>query len=218
MIPVLNDAPALARLLPALESLREQGDEIIVVDGGSTDALADVAAGTTVVRAARGRAAQMNAGAAVARGDILWFVHADTCPPDTARAALCAAVDAGACWGRYDVALDDPAWAFRMIETAMNWRSRLSGIATGDQAIFVTRQQFAAISGFAGIALMEDIEFSRRLRRVQWPACLSTRVRTSARRWRKQGIARTVALMWLLRLAYFVGVSPARLAAVYGYR
>ncbi len=217
IVPVLNEAAALPALLETLAAALAPGDEIIVADGGSDDASAALAGqrGVRVIEAARGRARQMNAGAAAAGGEVLWFVHADSRVDPSARAALGAALDGGAAWGRFDVRLDDPAWPFRLIEGLMNRRSRLTGIATGDQALFVRRALFAELGGFPDIALMEDIELSARLRRAARPACLRTPVVTSARRWRRHGIVRTVLLMWGLRLAWFCGVPADRLARLY---
>ncbi len=220
MIPVLDDAEHLARLLTMLAPWRAAGDELIVVDGGSSDDSATVAAAhaTRVLLAPRGRARQMNAGARAARGELLWFVHADAAIAAGTRAVLLAANRGSQGWGRFDIAITDPATPFRVIETLMNLRSRLSGIATGDQALFVRRELFVAVGGFPDLALMEDIELSRILKRHCRPQCLAVRVGTSARRWRRDGIARTVVMMWLLRLAWFVGVPATRLARIYGYR
>lgn len=216
IVPVLDEAAALPALLAQLAPWRAAGDEVLVADGGSRDGSAALAAAGSdrVVHAARGRALQMNAAAAVARGRVLWFVHADSRIEPALRSAL---IDTDG-WGRCDVRIDDPAPVFRIIESAMNLRSRLSGIATGDQGLFVTRDLFERAGGFAPLALMEDIELSRRLRRLARPRCLRARITTSARRWRRHGIVRTVLLMWGLRLAWRCGVPPARLARWYGYR
>lgn len=219
IVPVLNEAPAIAGALAALQPLRAQGHEVIVVDGGSDDgtvALAQAGA-DRVIAAARGRARQMNAGAATARGDVLLFLHADTrLPPRADRLIVEALAHRG--WGRFDVRLSGRQPMLRVIERAMNWRSRLTGIATGDQAIFVRRDRFEAVGGFPGIPLMEDIALSRRLKAFGPPRCLAARVVTSSRRWEAGGIARTVLLMWRLRLAYFLGADPARLAQRYARR
>ena len=156
----------------------------------------------------------MNAGAAAARGDVLVFLHADSLLPADADVAIAGALGTS-CWGRFDVRLWGREWAFRMIETFMNLRSRLTGIATGDQAIFVERETFRSVGGFPDIALMEDIAISRRLRAIARPACLRQRVVTSTRRWRSQGVARTMVLMWRLRLAFALGADPRRLARLY---
>ena len=218
IVPALNEAAAIADMLVPLQRARAAGHEVIVVDGGSTDTTIEHAQplADRVITSPAGRARQMNAGAAVASGDILWFLHADTLAPGDATDALCAALaDGKRCWGRFDVRLSGSRWPFRIIERAMNLRSCLTQIATGDQGIFVTRVAFDAIGGFADIPLMEDIALSKRLRRRSAPACLTARLVTSSRRWEQNGILRTVLLMWRLRLAYFLGANPATLAARY---
>jgi len=216
-IPVLNEAPNIAQYLSKLQSYRDAGHEVILVDGGSTDATLQQAQGWVdrIVQSGRGRARQMNAGAEQAQGDVLLFLHADTRLPENADSLIREALEAGRVWGRFDVRLSGEAWALRIIETLMNWRSRLTGIATGDQAMFVLREAFAHLGGFAEIPLMEDIELSQRLKKISAPCCLHTRVVTSSRRWETQGILRTVLLMWGLRLAWFFGVSAARLHKIY---
>lgn len=218
VVPVLNEARCLPALLQALASWREQGDEVIVVDGGSTDDTVALARPDAdhVITGSRGRAAQMNAGAAVARGRVLWFVHADTLPAPHLRPLLDAALADGSSWGRFDVRLDGGA-VYRVIAAAMNLRSRVTGIATGDQGVFVSRDLFDAAGGFPLLPLMEDIELSARLCRHARPACLRGPLTVSSRRWRRHGVARTVLLMWWLRFAWFVGVPAARLARWYGY-
>lgn len=218
MLPILNEEAHVAACLGALQPLRGQNCELIVADGGSRDrsvALAEPLADRVVV-APKGRAAQMNAGARQAGGDTLWFLHADTRPPPDApeliRSAL-ARPDRG--WGRFDVRLSGSRPALRMVERAMNLRSRLTGIATGDQGIFVRRDLFERIGGYPPIALMEDIALSRALKRHGRPICLRQRVLTSSRRWERDGIWRTILLMWRLRLAYFFGADPDRLARIY---
>jgi rSAM/selenodomain-associated transferase 2 len=173
------------------------------------------AAGARVLVAERGRAAQMNAGAAVARGDVLLFLHADVRLPTGAGCAVREASAHGARWGRFDVRLDSPRASLAMVGAAMNLRSRTTGIATGDQAIFVDRALFEAVGGYAPIPLMEDVELSARLRRVGRCACLRQCVTVSARRWERRGVARTVVEMWAWRAAYALGVSPATLHRLY---
>ncbi len=213
IVPVLDEGAGLEAFLVQFASWREAGDELIVVDGGSRDDSRVRAAPwcDCVLQAPRGRALQMNAGAAAARGTLLWFVHADCVVDADLRPALLAAGG----WGRCDVRLDDRAAVFRLIETLMNLRSRLTGIATGDQGIFVPRELFAAVGGYREIALMEDIALSAALCRHARPVCLRTRLVTSARRWRQRGILRTVFLMWSLRFAWFCGVPASRLARWY---
>ncbi len=220
VIPVLDEAGTLMPRLLALAPMRQRGARVVVVDGGSADetlAIARAHADVALV-APRGRGAQMNAGAAAYAADVLLFLHADTVLPDQADGLVLAALESASDWGRFDVRIDNPRLVFRCIEGMMNWRSRWSGIATGDQAIFVRRDAFARVGGFADIPLMEDIALSRALKRVAPPVCLRARVSTSARRWEKHGVWRTVWLMWRLRAAYFFGADPAALAVRYGYR
>ncbi len=207
----------LPGLLDALASLRRSGHELIVVDGGSRDGSLELARNGAdhVLASARGRARQMNAGAAIATGDVLLFVHADTRLPADAIEAIAAAVARGAAWGRFDVRIVGRHYLLPLIAAAMNLRSRLTGIATGDQAIFAQRKIFTPAGGFPEIALMEDIALSRRLKRFGRPACLHARVTTSGRRWERRGVLRTMLLMWRLRFAYFCGASPANLARFY---
>ncbi|MGV3572877.1 MAG: TIGR04283 family arsenosugar biosynthesis glycosyltransferase [Ramlibacter sp.] len=219
VMPVLEEGPGLAARLRDLQALRARGAEVVVVDGGSTDATWALASGLAdrVLLAPRGRASQMNAGAADAHCDILLFLHADTRLPADADRRVSAAVDAGAAWGRFDVRIDSALPLLRLVGWLMNLRSRLTGIATGDQAIFVRRDVFEQAGGFADIPLMEDIALSARLRRIGAPACLRPPVVTSARRWEKHGTLRTILLMWKLRALYFFGAQPQGLADLYGY-
>ena len=220
IMPVLNEEAGIAAALAALGSLRARGAEVIVADGGSSDrtvALAQPQCDRLIV-APRGRAAQMNAGAAVAHGTVLLFLHADTVLPPGADGLIAERfARSGRAWGRFDVRIDGPHPLFPLIAAMMNLRSRLTGIATGDQAIFVDRAAFAAVGGYPDIALMEDIVLSRRLKRLSRPLCLSARALTSGRRWEKHGIVRTILTMWRLRLAFFLGAAPDELAARYGY-
>ncbi len=213
IVPALNEEAGIGVMLAALQPVRAAGHEVVLADGGSTDATVRMAEGLVdhVVSGRRGRAAQMNAGAAAARGDTLWFVHADTLVPVPAYLALLDALGRGACWGRFSVTLDAPGPMFRIIAWCMNRRSCLTGIATGDQAIFVRRDLFEQVGGFPDIPLMEDVALSRLLRRRHRPACLSSRIRTSARRWESAGVWRTIWLMWRLRYAYWRGADPAKL-------
>ena len=219
VMPVLNEAAGIDAMLLRLAPLRRDGAQLIVVDGGSDDGTAALAAphADVVLSSSRGRALQMHAGALAASGDALLFLHADTVLPPRAGELIAQALRSHA-WGRFDVALDADGPAYRMIAAMMNLRSRLTSIATGDQAIFMRRAFYQAAGGFPPLALMEDIAFCKRARRLARPACLRDRVVTSARRWEKNGVWRTVFLMWRLRLAYFLGADADTLAYRYGYR
>ncbi|HEY6512664.1 MAG TPA: TIGR04283 family arsenosugar biosynthesis glycosyltransferase [Burkholderiaceae bacterium] len=218
VVPALNEAARIEACLQALGPLRQRGAEVIVVDGGSSDGtlaraepLAD-----RVLQAPRGRASQMNAGAAQARADTLLFLHADTHLPDDALHAIeTALVDPRAHWGRFDVRIAGRPGLLKVVAWLMNWRSRANGIATGDQAIFTRRSAFQRVGGFPDQPLMEDIELSRRLRKGSAPACLRQQVTTSGRRWERDGVWRTIALMWRLRWLYWIGTPPERLARLY---
>jgi len=217
ILPVLNEAEAIEATLRSLKPLRERGVEVVVVDGDSQDDTVRRAApyADSVVSAARGRARQMNAGAAAAQGRVLLFLHADTqLPPDADQLAT-AAIDTGALWGRFDVRIVGRHPMLRVIAAMMNWRSCVTGIATGDQAMFVRREMFDRINGFPDQPLMEDVELSKRLRRLAPPACVRQPVATSGRRWESRGVWRTIWLMWCLRWRYWRGVSPQALAEAY---
>jgi rSAM/selenodomain-associated transferase 2 len=218
IVPVFNEAPTIIAALEALRDLHKRGVEVIVVDGGSTDATAALSRPLAdfVITSARGRAMQMNAGAAIARGDVLLFLHADTrLPEDAERLVLDGLAQSRRAWGRFDVMIEGEHPLLRVIASAMNWRSRLTGITTGDQAMFATREAFELAAGFPEIALMEDITLARRLKRLSRPLCLAARATTSGRRWEKRGVWRTLLLMWRLRLAYFLGADPDALARRY---
>lgn len=219
-MPVLDEATRIVAQLMWLQPFRVQGVELIVVDGGSGDGTADLcdALADRVLASARGRAAQMNAGAAASRGRVLLFLHADTRLPDSALLAVLTAIAGGASWGRFDVRIDSRHPLLRMVAAMMNWRSRLTGIATGDQAIFVRRDVFEQVGGYPGLLLMEDIALCAALKRLAPPACLPDAVLTSARRWEKHGVLTTIVHMWLLRAAFFFGADPDQLAVRYGYR
>jgi rSAM/selenodomain-associated transferase 2 len=219
VMPVLDEAMEIAAALEALAPLRARGIEVIVADGGSADGTPALARplADQVLTAPRGRALQMNAGAAAAHGDVLLFLHADTRLPENAdRLILDGLARNGSIWGRFDVRIEGGG-LLGVVSFMMNGRSRLTGIATGDQAMFMTRTAFEAAGGFPPIALMEDLALSARLKRLGQPLCLRARVNTSPRRWRKHGILRTILLMWSLRLRFFFGADPARLARSYGY-
>lgn len=218
IVPMLNEVAILPDLLEQLLPLRRSGVEVLLVDGGSTDGSDALAtcAGFSVIRSGRGRARQMNSGAAAAHGDTLLFLHADTrLPPDAVRLVERALADGSHAWGRFDVEFDVRSWTMDATAFGMNHRSRLTGIATGDQALFMTRAVFQRVGGYPDQPLMEDVEITTRLRRLSKPACIHCPVRTSARRWQTRGPWRTIFLMWWLRLKYWFGVSPERLSRQY---
>jgi rSAM/selenodomain-associated transferase 2/rSAM/selenodomain-associated transferase 1 len=231
VIPVLQEGATLVQRLHALGPLRARGARVVVVDGGSTDATWALARAHAdqVLCAPRGRATQMNAGAQALLADpaidTLLFLHADTQLPIDADKLIAQSLGhrwargqgAPKVWGRFDVRIDGPHPLLRVVERMMNWRSRISGIATGDQAMFVQRAAFEAVGGFPEIALMEDIAMSSQLKRLSPPACVTVPAHTSARRWEKHGVLRTMLLMWRLRAAYFFGATPQALALRYGY-
>jgi rSAM/selenodomain-associated transferase 2 len=218
VVPVLNESTALPALLERLLPFLRQGCDVLFVDGGSVDdsvALIE-AAGFRVVHSQQGRARQMNAGAAQAKGDVFLFLHADTELPPAAIGCVRQTLASGRHrWGRFDVRISGSHWMLPVVATMMNLRSRLTGIATGDQAMFVFRASFHAAGGFADQPLMEDIELSRRLLRISRPACIAHRVTTSGRRWEAGGVWRTIGLMWRLRWDYWRGVAPDLLARAY---
>jgi rSAM/selenodomain-associated transferase 2 len=216
VVPVLHEAAGIAAALQALAPLRQRGAEVLVVDGGSRDDTVAMARplADRVLHAARGRAQQMNAGAGAARGQMLLFLHADTRLPEGAFELVERALRHHA-WGRFDVSIEGRPASLRIVAWLMNLRSRLSGIATGDQALFVTRAAFDAAGGYPDQPLMEDIELSKRLKRISAPASLRARVATSGRRWEERGVWRTILLMWRLRFDYWRGVPAARLVRRY---
>jgi rSAM/selenodomain-associated transferase 2 len=220
IVPVFNEGERIAAALDALVPMRALGVEVVVVDGGSRDATVQRARlrASKVISAPRGRATQMNAGAEKATGDILLFLHSDTRLPSDADHVLLNGLErSGRTWGRFDVQIDSKKPLLRIVARMMNLRSRLTGIATGDQAIFVNRDAFRQVGGFPPIELMEDIALSKLLKRVGPPLCLRERVVTSARRWEKRGVINTILLMWRLRLAYYFGADPKELAQLYGH-
>ena len=220
IVPVLDEAPDLASRLAELQPFRSRGARVIVVDGGSADDSLAIAAGLVDLAfvAPQGRARQMNAGAAACSAELLLFLHADTRLPHDADTLVQGATSAGRQWGRFDVTIDSPRPLMRIVGAMINLRSRCTGIATGDQAMFVRHALFDRVGGFPDQPLMEDIALSKRLKRHGPPACLRERVTTSARRWERHGPWRTILLMWRLRAAYFFGADPAKLALRYGYR
>lgn len=218
VVPCLNESERIAGALDALAPLRGRGVEVIVVDGGSSDGTLALARDRAdlVITGARGRGVQMNAGARRARGDVLLFLHADSRLPERADLlVLDALARTGKAWGRFDVAIRGRHPLLPVIATAMNVRSRLTRIATGDQAIFVTRALFERTGGYPAIGIMEDIAFTTVLKCHGAPVCIRRRVNTSGRRWEKHGVVRTMLLMWRLRLAYSLGADPDELALRY---
>jgi rSAM/selenodomain-associated transferase 2 len=217
IIPVLNESLHITETLEHLQQYRDQGHEIIVVDGGSYDntVLCATNLSDRVVKSKPGRAMQMNAGVKYAQNDALLFLHADTVLPVGACDLIIDALCSDNAWGRFDVRLSGKNWMFRVIENLMSWRSRLTSIATGDQAIFVLKRLFIDAGAYPEIRLMEDIALSKELRNYKKPVCIKNQVVTSSRKWEKNGVLKTVLLMWRLRLMYFFGASPDKLARSY---
>jgi len=214
IVPALNEAETIQATLGALQRLRERGAEVVVVDGGSSDGTAALCNGLAdrVIGGPRGRARQMNTGAAESRGEVLLFLHADTVLPRHGAKAAVQVIADGAVWGRFDVVIEGRSIWFPLIGRLMNLRSRWTGIATGDQAIFVERETFESIGGYPDQPLMEDVALSKALRAIAPPACLHQKVRTSGRRWQTYGVLRTVLLMWRLRWMYWRGVPAEEIA------
>jgi rSAM/selenodomain-associated transferase 2 len=220
IVPVLDEEARIGEALEALAPFQARGAEVIVADGGSRDRTVEIARplADRVIASLRGRGTQMNAGAAAANGDVLLFLHADSMlPPEADVLVLEGLRSTERQWGRFDVRIEGRSSLLAMISAFMNWRSRVTGIATGDQAIFVTRAAFATAGCFPDIPLMEDIALSKRLKRVNRPLCLTARTTVSGRRFDERGAVRMILLMWRLRLEYWLGVSPATLALRYGY-
>lgn len=220
IIPVLNEAETITRCLRPLQKLRRAGHEVIVVDGNSRDNTAALAGPLCdkVLSSPPGRAVQMNTGAGQAAGAYLLFLHADTFLPADIGPLIALARKNQRAWGRFDIHLSGRALGFRVIETCINLRSRLSGIATGDQALFIQRALFNEIGGYPELALMEDIAISKILKKISRPICLPAKVESSSRRWEQHGLIKTILTMWLLRALYFCGCDPARLARYYQCR
>ncbi len=221
IIPVLNEEGTIEPTLLALQPMRDRGHEVIVVDGGSDDKTVSLA-GTLadrVLQVPKSRGGQMRSGAMESCGEVLWFLHADTMTVPNADYFILEGVTVGNYgWGRFDVRLSGTHPLLRVVERCMNIRSRLSSIATGDQGIFVTRQFYDAAGGIPGIPIMEDIAFSRRLKKLGKPLCLKIPLNSSSRRWERQGMLKTILRMWRLRLAYAFGADPRNLVHLYEKR
>ena len=221
IIPVLNEESNLNRLSQSLRLMLALGHEVIIVDGGSRDNTLMIAYEITsqVIVSQAGRSIQMNSGAAIASGDVLLFLHADTALPEDTALTVLGLYEGNSrpqqLWGRFNVRLSGKHFVYRIIERLINLRSCLSSIATGDQAIFIHNQLFERVDGYPEIALMEDIEISARLKKISRAVCVKQAVTTSSRRWEKNGVIRTVLLMWRLRLYYYFGVSPDKLRRLY---
>lgn len=217
IVPTLNEGEQALACLKQLAPLRAVGHELILVDGGSRELAREQLQPWVdqLLLSDPGRARQMNRGALAAQGDLFWFLHADSQLEEGMVEAMLSALDGTAGWGRFDIRLDGPQPLLRLVERMMNLRSRWSGIATGDQGLFIHRELFQQVRGFPDQELMEDVEISARLKRISPPHCLRQRLLTSSRRWERQGVVRTIVLMWGLRLAYWLGVSPSRLARYY---
>ncbi len=216
IIPVLNEENSIKELLQQLQVCRQQGHEVIVVDGGSHDNTHSVADSLSdkVISSEAGRALQMNNGATQSRHEVLWFLHADTLIPENAIEQIQQALNKSD-WGRFNVKLSGSHILFRIIEAMMNVRSCVSGIATGDQGIFVKRKVFRQVNEYSNIPLMEDVDLSRKMKKLSKPVCLKYTLITSSRRWEKNGISSTILLMWKLRFLYWIGVSPEYLVRQY---
>jgi len=217
IIPVLNEAEHIADTLKSLDAYRRQGHEVIVIDGGSNDDTVSITQqyADKVLHSDAGRAIQMNSGIDEAMGDALLFLHADTRLPGDAVSKVINAIEDGYFWGRFNVRLSGKHFMFRIIERMMNMRSCITGVATGDQAIFVGLESIEIVGTYPQLPLMEDVVFSKRLRKLGWPACIKQQVVTSSRHWEDKGILRTMLLMWRLRLLFFLGVSADKLARQY---
>ena len=216
IVPTLNEEDSLAECLKNLRKIIRDNDEIIVVDGQSEDKTVAIAATSSVkvVHSSRGRGAQMNAGAEAARNSILWFLHSDCLPRKECRLEIANAVRQNFDWGFFDIQFSNMNWKYRVLETCMNARSRISQIATGDKGIFCRKELFIAVGGFPKIEIMEDLELSKRLRKYKL-ICVESRIIASARKWESEGFIRTIVLMWFLRFCWFIGFPSSLLHSYY---
>ncbi len=217
IIPVRNECRLILGTLQRLQSMRERGAELLLVDGGSIDGTVEIAHSWVdrVLESPPGRARQMNLGAEAASGEFLWFLHGDTLAPENADQVLRQALADGSVWGHFDIRLSGHGADYRVVEWFMNQRVRLTGVVTGDHGVFVRRDTFRKVGGYPDIALMEDIELSRRLGRVATSRRAPESLVTSSRKWEREGLVRTVVRMWLIRSAYFLGVDPDALTRWY---
>ena len=216
IIPVLNEEQSVKALLQQLQIYRQQGHEVIVVDGGSHDETVSISKplADKVIMSESGRARQMNKGVAESTNEVLWFLHADTSIPENVIETIQESLNEYE-WGRFNIKLSGLHFLFRVVEKMINIRSCLSGIATGDQGIFVKRKTFESIGGYSEIPLMEDVTLSKKLKTTHQPACIKETLTTSSRRWEKNGIIKTILLMWYLRFLYWIGVTPDKLTKLY---
>ena len=216
IIPVLNEEQSVKALLQQLQIYRQQGHEVIVVDGGSHDETVSISKplADKVIMSESGRARQMNKGVAESTNEVLWFLHADTSIPENVIETIQESLNKYE-WGRFNIKLSGSNFLFRIIENMINIRSCLSCVATGDQGIFIKRNTFDSIGGYPEIPLMEDVALSKKLKTISQPACIKETLTTSSRRWEKKGIIKTILLMWYLRFLYWIGVTPAKLAKLY---
>lgn len=218
IIPTLNESTNIVTTLKQLQVLRKNGHKVLLADAGSTDDTVKLASPFVdeIIISKKGRAIQMNSAAFKTQSDVLWFLHADTLIPENADTVILNHLkNSRKAWGYFSIRLSGEHFLFRIIERMMNLRSKLSGIATGDQGIFIRQKYFKKLNGFAEIPLMEDIEISTRLKKISPPICLTQKLTTSSRRWEQQGIIKTILLMWRLRLAFFFGASTRKLAKRY---
>jgi rSAM/selenodomain-associated transferase 2 len=224
VIPAYNEGEAIIDSLRALFETHDV-EQCVVIDASDAEVFKSIQAkvhstlpGLKLIyteAAEKGRSAQMNQGAFISSGSVLLFLHADTLLPEGALTQIQSGIEDGWHWGRFDVCFDNSGWIYKIISSMMNWRSRISGIATGDQVIFMTRAAFDLVGNFDNQELMEDVAMSKKLKTFGRPLCLESKVQTAARRWERKGVFRTIILMWWLRLAYWLGVPPKRLAERY---
>lgn len=217
IIPTLNEADQIEQHLSTLQVLREQGHELIVVDGGSIDDTVSLVSPlcNQVCQSQKSRSIQMNCGAKAATGECFVFLHADTVLPGNILEYFSTINNIEGKWGRFDISLSGRNWIFRIIESCMNRRSSFTGIVTGDQVMFIGKELFNRVGGYPEIALMEDIAISNLLIKISAPIRIREKVVSSSRRWEKNGIVKTIIKMWILRLLYFFQYDTNKLAKLY---